>query len=56
MPESKPEIKIEKRIVAHDEMARHIMSRYTFKTSQDTKEFLFIAPKLANTNSMEMQL
>lgn len=45
MPKSKPKVKIAKGIISHDEMARYIMSRYTFKTFQDTKEILVYNPK-----------
>jgi len=45
MPKSKPKVKIEQGNISHDEMARYLMSRYTFKTFQDTKEILVYYPK-----------
>lgn len=40
-----PELIIRENSIAHDEMAKYLMSRGTFKTFDDTGEILFYSPK-----------
>lgn len=45
MPKLRPKVNIENGTISHDEMARYLMRRYTFKAFNDTHEILVYNPK-----------